>query len=82
MIDGNTILIAHLGYPTATFKSPMIYNPYFESIGANAVVVPMGVRAEHYADFLQPLFRLTNIRGDDAAQGDDARAGRRDFRGK
>jgi shikimate dehydrogenase len=63
MIDGNTILIAHLGYPTATFKSPMIYNPYFESIGANAVVVPMGVRAEHYADFLQPLFRLTNIRG-------------------
>jgi hypothetical protein len=24
------------------FKAPMIYNPYFESVGINAVVVPMG----------------------------------------
>jgi hypothetical protein len=30
MISGKTTLIAHLGYPTTTFKSPMIYNPYFE----------------------------------------------------
>jgi shikimate dehydrogenase len=63
MIDGGTILIAHVGYPTTTFKSPLIYNPYFESIGLNAVVVPMGVRAEDYAAFLPLLFRLSNIRG-------------------
>jgi shikimate dehydrogenase len=63
MIDGNTILIAHLGYPTASFKAPMIYNPYFDSIGFNAVVVPMGVKLEDYAEFLPALFRLTNIRG-------------------
>ncbi|GAC1327388.1 MAG: shikimate 5-dehydrogenase [Beijerinckiaceae bacterium] len=63
MIDGNTILIAHIGYPTRTFKSPMIYNPYFHSIGVNAVVVPMGVRSEDYAEFLRMVFRLTNIRG-------------------
>ena len=29
VISGNTRLIAHLGYPTASFKAPMIYNPWF-----------------------------------------------------
>lgn len=63
MIDGNTILIAHLGYPTATFKAAMIYNPYFEKVGINAAVMTMGVKAEDYEALLRPLFRLTNIRG-------------------
>jgi len=27
MISGRTTLIAHIGYPTETFKAPMIYNP-------------------------------------------------------
>ena len=63
MIRGTTTLIAHLGYPTDAFKAPMIYNPYFESAGIDAVVVPMGVKAEHYPGFLAALFTLTNIRG-------------------
>jgi shikimate dehydrogenase len=63
MINGDTILIAHLGYPTGSFKAPMIYNPYFEKRGLNAIVMPMGVKAEDYAEFLKPLFRLSNIRG-------------------
>jgi shikimate dehydrogenase len=63
MIDGETILIAHLGYPTKSFRAPMIYNPYFEKIGLNAVVMPMGVKAENYAEVLKALFQLTNIRG-------------------
>lgn len=63
MIDGNTILIAHLGYPTTTFKAPLIYNPYFESIGVNAVVMPMAVEADVYPEVLAALFRLKNIRG-------------------
>lgn len=63
MIRGTTTLIAHIGYPTDTFKSPMIYNPYFESAGVDAVVVPMGVKADDFVAFLPPLFRLTNIRG-------------------
>ncbi|MBI3146312.1 MAG: shikimate dehydrogenase, partial [Pseudogulbenkiania sp.] len=29
MISGKTTLIAHIGYPTESFKSPMIYNPWF-----------------------------------------------------
>jgi shikimate dehydrogenase len=63
MISGRTILIAHIGYPTETFKAPLIYNPYFEKAGIDAVVVPMGVKTEDYQDFLKSIFRLTNIRG-------------------
>ncbi|HVE48683.1 MAG TPA: shikimate dehydrogenase [Casimicrobiaceae bacterium] len=63
MIRGTTALIAHLGYPTESFKAPMIYNPYFEHAGIDAVVVPMGVKPEHYPAFLKSLFTLTNIRG-------------------
>ncbi len=62
-IDGNTELIAHIGYPTHSFKSPLIYNPYFEKEGINALVVPMGCQAEHYPAFLKSVFQLTNIRG-------------------
>lgn len=62
-IDGNTELIAHIGYPTHSFKSPLIYNPYFEQEGINALVVPMGCQAAHYPDFLKSVFNLSNIRG-------------------
>jgi shikimate dehydrogenase len=51
MISGTTMLIAHIGYPTETFKAPLIYNPYFEKAGINAVVVPMGVRPRITATF-------------------------------
>ena len=63
MISGRTTLIAHLGYPTEAFKAPMIYNPYFESAGIDAVVMPMGVTAADYPGFLRELFNVTNIRG-------------------
>jgi shikimate dehydrogenase len=63
MISGTTTLIAHLGYPTHTFRSPLIYNPWFEKNGIDAVVVPMGVKAEEYPEFFRYLFKLANIRG-------------------
>ena len=63
MIRGSTALIPHIGYPTHAFKAPMIYNPYFEQAGIDAVVVPMGCRAEHYPAFLRAVFTLENIRG-------------------
>lgn len=63
MISGNTRFIAHLGYPTTTFKAPMIYNPYFENIGLDAIVVPMGVDSEAYSALLRPLFSARNIIG-------------------
>jgi shikimate dehydrogenase len=63
MISGKTTLIAHLGYPTFAFKAPLIYNPWFEKNGIDAVVVPMGVQTPDYPDFFRSLFTLTNIRG-------------------
>jgi shikimate dehydrogenase len=63
MITGTTRLIAHLGYPTESFKAPLIYNPYFEKSGIDAVVVPMGCRSEDYPSFLKLVFRLSNIHG-------------------
>jgi shikimate dehydrogenase len=63
MISGTTILVAHLGYPTHTFKSSLICNPWFEKNGIDAVVVPMGIKAEDYPDFFRSVFTLTNIRG-------------------
>jgi shikimate dehydrogenase len=62
-INGHTELIAHIGYPTHSFKAPMIYNPYFVQAGVNAVVVPMGCKAEDFPAFLRSVFQLTNIRG-------------------
>jgi shikimate dehydrogenase len=63
MISGKTRLIAHVGYPTESFKAPMIYNPWFERQGIDAVVVPMGVRGEDLAVALAALRRLTNLHG-------------------
>lgn len=63
LINGDTELIAHLGFPTHAFKAPLIYNPYFESVGVNAVVVPMGCKPDAFAEVLRNLFRLENIRG-------------------
>lgn len=62
-LNGNSQLIAHIGYPTSTFKAPMIYNPYFESIGLNACVVPMGVKGEDFSITLPAIFRMSNVLG-------------------
>ncbi|MDB5731958.1 MAG: shikimate dehydrogenase substrate binding domain protein, partial [Variovorax sp.] len=63
MISGKTLLIAHLGYPTESFKAPLIYNPWFDQQGIDAVVMPMGVKAGDYPAALKALARLTNLRG-------------------
>lgn len=63
MIDGRTRIIAHIGYPTETFKSSMIYNPFFEQRKINASVVPMGCKSEDYAAFLKLVFKLSNVHG-------------------
>jgi shikimate dehydrogenase len=63
VIDGHTELIAHIGYPTHSFKAPMIYNPWFAKAGVNARVIPMGCKPDDYPEFLKLVFKLSNIRG-------------------
>ena len=52
-ISGNTRLIAHIGYPTQTFKAPLIYNPYFQSAGLDVVVVPFASQSDGYPALLR-----------------------------
>lgn len=63
MLTGKTRLIAHIGHPTETFKSPMIYNPWFEAKGIDACVVPMGVTPQDYPVSFGAIFRFTNVLG-------------------
>ena len=63
MLSGKTTLIAHIGYPTEAFKAPLIYNPWFEKHGIDAMVVPMGVKAEDYPSSLKAIFRMSNVHG-------------------
>lgn len=63
MITGHTTVIAHIGYPTHSFKSPMIYNPWFEAKGVDAVVVPLGVKAEEFEAFLPLITKASNFGG-------------------
>jgi shikimate dehydrogenase len=63
MISGKTRLIAHIGYPTESFKAPLIYNPWFESRGIDAVVVPLGVKGEDYVAALASIRKFTNFHG-------------------
>jgi len=64
IIDGSTETIAHIGYPTHTFRAPLIYNPYFASIGQKTLVVPMACnpKTSSFSDLLRVLFSLDNTR--------------------
>lgn len=62
-LNGYSEIIPHIGFPTHSFKAPMIYNPYFESMGINTAVIPMGCKSEHFDHLLKSLFKLENIRG-------------------
>jgi shikimate dehydrogenase len=63
VIDGDTKLIAHIGYPTATFRAPLIYNPWFARHGINAAVVPLGVTSENFREAFPQICRFTNFHG-------------------
>jgi shikimate dehydrogenase len=63
MITGRGNVIAHIGYPTASFKASMIYNPWFEAKGIDAAVTPLGVKPEDFAALFPALFRITTIHG-------------------
>ena len=64
MITGRCKVIAHIGYPTQSFKAPMIYNPWFEAHGIDSVVVPLGIKAEAFGALFPALFRsVTTLHG-------------------
>ena len=63
MISGKTTLLPLFGYPTEAFKAPLIYNPWFESKGIDAIVVPLGAKPDDFATVFRAAFMTTNIPG-------------------
>ncbi len=63
ILDGTSQVILHLGYPTGSFRAPLIYNPFFEAKDVKAAVVPLGVRAEDFPALFPLLFRASNVSG-------------------
>lgn len=63
MFSGRAELIAHIGYPTDTFASSALCNPWFDRNGIDAAVIPMSARADGYPEVFRALFALTNLRG-------------------
>jgi len=60
-ISGYTTVIAHIGYPIHSFKSPMIYNPWFAGKGIDAVVVPMGVKMDDFPSSFAAIMAMSNV---------------------
>ena len=60
MLNGDTRIIAYVGYPTSIFKSPMVDNSWFVKQDVNAV--PLGVKADGFA-------RLSRARDLDGHRG-------------
>jgi shikimate dehydrogenase len=63
MITGRGKVIAHIGYPTGSFKAPMIYNPWFDARDIDAVVTPIGIKPEDFPTLFPALFRITTMHG-------------------
>lgn len=63
VISGTTAIFPLMGFPTTTFKAPMIYNPWFEKQGIDALVVPMGVKPEQFREAFNTIKALSNLRG-------------------
>jgi shikimate dehydrogenase len=56
VVNGDTQIIAHVGYPTSVFKSSLVYNPWSVTQCVNAAVVPRGVKADWLLARRRPPF--------------------------
>ena len=63
MIRGSTKLYPVIGSPVAQVRAPSVYNPYFDRVGIDAVVVPIEVPEAVYPTYLRTLLSAPNIPG-------------------
>jgi shikimate dehydrogenase len=63
MIRGSTKLYPVIGSPVAQVRAPSVYNPYFDRVGIDAVVVPIDVPEAIYGSYLRTLLSAPNIPG-------------------
>jgi shikimate dehydrogenase len=63
MIRGSTRIYPIIGFPVSQVRAPSVYNPFFERVGIDAVVVPIEVPEDVYPKFLRTLLSAPNIPG-------------------
>lgn len=63
LINGKTRLYGLIGDPLKSAKSPMLLNRLFAEAQADAVCIPLEVRAEDLADFLRGARTVRNLAG-------------------
>ncbi|QGF22949.1 shikimate dehydrogenase family protein [Raineyella fluvialis] len=62
-LSGRTGVLLHIGYPTHSFKAPLIYNPWFEAHDIDAAVVPLGLPEPAFSATFRSLMTASNVRG-------------------
>jgi shikimate dehydrogenase len=62
-IKGTTLLYGLVGYPLAAAKSPQLFNPVFMDQEADAVCVPLEVKADDLPSFVTGARALNNLAG-------------------
>lgn len=63
MIGGATQLVAIVGTPIAQVKSPVNFNTWFQANGLDLAMIPIDIRADTLAAFLDSLRGWQNLRG-------------------
>lgn len=63
LISGKTRLLAILGDPIRSVKSPQTWNPRLAALGHDAVLVPLHVPAAAFDEVIGPLLQLANLDG-------------------
>jgi len=63
MLSGKSTIIAHMGWPTHSFKSSLIYNPWFDTHGIDACVVPMGLLPDYFDTAFAGIMAMSNVCG-------------------
>lgn len=62
-LSGKSTVILHIGHPTHSFKAPLIYNPWFQHHNLDFIVVPLGIKPEHFKTVFPGLMRSSNVMG-------------------
>lgn len=62
-ITGHTAVLGVIADPIAHVRAPQVFNPLFEAVGIDAVLVPVHVAPDGLATALDGLRRTLNLRG-------------------
>ncbi len=63
MITGSTKIFGVIADPIAHVRAPMVFNPAFEELGIDGILVPLHIKPDNLADSLRALAAMPNMGG-------------------